>query len=73
MVSDAFFVTLPCNEGSTESAHDTGDVRTDRLAVGDFFKAAQNGVIVEGSALDHDVLSKLGGIGNFDDLITERF
>ena len=62
-MSDAFLVTLPGDEGSTEGAHDTGDIRADGLAVGDLLKAAENRVVVEGSALDNDVLSELGGIG----------
>ena len=62
-------VSLPGDQGCSESAHDTGDVRTDRFAVGDLFKASQYGVIVEGSALYDDVFSQLGSIGNLDDFV----
>ena len=63
----ALGVALPCDEGCSESAHDSGDIRTDRLAVGYLLKTPQDGIIIEGSALDHDVVSKLCCIGYFDD------
>ena len=56
----AFHVALPGDEGSAEGAHDTGDIRTDRLAVGDLLKASENGVVVEGTALYNDVFAELG-------------
>ena len=72
VVSVAFLIALSCDEGSTEGAHDTGDIRTDGLAVGDLLKASENGVVVEGTALDNDVFAELGGVGNLDNLITAR-
>ena len=59
----SFLITLPGNQGSTESTHDTGDIRTDRFAAGNLFKASEYGVIVEGTALYNDVLTKIVGIG----------
>ena len=51
----AILITLSCDQGSTESTHDTGDIRADRLTVGDFFKASQYGIVVEGTALYDDM------------------
>ena len=59
---------FPRDQGCTESAHDAGDIGTDNLAVRDLFKRAKHSVIVEGSALDDDVLAELRGGGNLHDL-----
>ena len=56
------------NEGGTEGTHNAGNVRSDRLTVGDFFKGAKHRIVVKGTALYHDVVSKLGSVGNLDDL-----
>ena len=64
----AVHIPLSCDQSGSESAHDTGDVRTDNLAVSDLFQASQHGVIVKGSALYHDMLSKFRRVGNLDDL-----
>ena len=69
MVSAPFHIALSCDEGSTEGTHDTGDIRTDGLAVGDLLKASENCVVVEGSSLDNDVAAELCGVGNLDYLI----
>ena len=61
-------ITFPCNQGSSKSPHDTGDIRTDCLTVCDFFKTAQNGIIIEGSSLYDDMFSKFRGVGHLDDL-----
>ena len=53
-------VALSCDQGRTERTHDTGDIRADGLAAGDLLKAAENSVVVEGTALYDDVLSQLG-------------
>ena len=60
------FVALPCDEGCSEGAHDTGDIRTDCLTSGDFLEASEYCVIVEGTALDYNLSAELGGIGNLD-------
>ena len=52
-------VMLSGDQRRTESAHDTGDVGTDGLATCNFLKAAQNGIVVEGTALYHDIFTKL--------------
>ena len=36
----AFFIAVSCNEGSTESTHDTGNIRTDGITAGNLFKAS---------------------------------
>ena len=61
-------IVVPGDQGRAESAHDAGDVRADRLAAGDLFKASQDRVVVEGAALHHDLASQLGGVGHLDDL-----
>ena len=33
-----FLMAFPCNQGSTESSHNTGNIRTDTLDTGNFFK-----------------------------------
>ena len=59
-------VTFAGNQGSTESTHDTGDIRTDRFTSGNLFKTAKNGIIVESTTLHNDVFAKFRSIGNFD-------
>ena len=53
------FVMFSGDQSRTESTHDTGDVGTDRMAVCNFLKAAQNSIIVESTALYHDIFTKL--------------
>ena len=64
-----FHIALSCDEGGSEGSHDTGDIRTDGLAVGDLLKTSENCVVVEGSSLDNDVAAELCGVGNLDYLI----
>ena len=64
-----FLMAFPCDQGSAESSHDTGNSRTDALDTGNFFKASQNSIVVEGSTLYHDVLPKIFCIGKLDYLI----
>src|SRR5699024_3538990 len=59
---------LPGDEGRPEGAHDAGDVRANRDAAGDLFKAAEDGVVVEGAALHHDVPAQVGGGGDLEHL-----
>ena len=63
-----FMKALAGNEGGTEGTHNAGNVRSDRLTVGDFFKGAKHRIVVKGTALYHDVFAKLGSVGNLDDL-----
>ena len=62
------FITLSGDQCSTECAHDTGDIRTDHFAVGDLLKASKNSIVIESTALYHDILSKGRSIGYFDNL-----
>ena len=59
---------LSGDQRRTESTHDTGNVGTDGLTVCDFLKAAQNGIVIEGTALYHDIFTKLRSIRDFDHL-----
>ena len=59
-------VALSGDQGCSEGAHDACDIRTDSPAAGDPLKAAEHGVIVEGSALHHYMASKIRGICDFD-------
>src|SRR5699024_4067238 len=56
-------IALARDQSRSERAHDAGDVRTDRLAVRNLLKAAQNRVVIESSALHNDVASQLRGVG----------
>ena len=69
----AFFITLPGDQSSAKGAHDSCNIRTDCMTVGNFFEASENRVIIKGSALYHNVFSKLRGIGNLDYLIKSVF
>ena len=69
----AFFVTLPGDQSRAERSHDPCNIRTDCMAVGDFFKASENCVIIKGSALYHNVLSELRGVGNLDYFVKRIF
>ncbi len=61
-------VAFPCDQGSTKSTHDSGNIRTGGMYACDFLKAAQNGIIVECTTLYNDILSKVFGIGELDNL-----
>ena len=62
-------VALLGNEGSTESTHNTGNVRTNSLTACYTLKASKYTVVVEGSALHYNMTSQLFGIGNLDNLV----
>ncbi len=62
----ALLKTFSGNKRSAESSHDACNIRADGLAVSDFLKASEYGIIIEGTALYHNVSAKLGGIGYFD-------
>ena len=52
-------VMLSGDQCRTESTHDTGDVGTDGLTVRNFFKASKHRIVVEGTALYHDIFTQL--------------
>ena len=56
------------NQCCSKCSHDSGDIRADSLAVGDFFKAAQYSIVIESTALDNNVLTKFRCVGNLDNL-----
>ena len=60
------FVTVAGNQCGTECTHDTGNVRTDCFASGNSLKASQYSVIVEGTTLNNNVLTKFCRIGQLD-------
>ena len=62
-------VALLGNEGSTESPHNTGNVRTNGFTACYTLKASKYTVVVEGSTLYHNMTSQLFGIGNLDNLV----
>ena len=57
---------LPSDQRRAEGAHDAGDVGAHGLAAGNFLKAAQHGVVVKGSALNHHVAAQIRGARNFN-------
>ena len=59
-------VALSGDQGCSEGAHNTCDIRADGPAAGDPLKAAEYGVIVEGSALYYYMASKIRGICDFN-------
>ena len=61
----AFF----CYQCRTESAHDTGDIGTGNFHAGYFFKSTQHGVVIEGTALYHDMATQFRSVCQFNDLI----
>ena len=64
----AFFVTFSGDQGTTESTHDTGNVRSDCLAAGNALERTKHGIIVKGTALYDNMFSEFFRIGEFDDL-----
>ena len=64
----AVHIALTGDKSSSEGTHDTCDIRADSFAAGDPFKASEDCVIVEGSALYNDVLSEITGGSDLDDL-----
>ena len=63
-----FFVAFSGNQGTTESTHDTGDVRSYCLAAGNALERTKHGVIVKSTALYDNVFSEFFRIGEFDNL-----
>ena len=61
-------ITFSGNQSCTECTHDSGNIRTDSLAAGDLFKASKNSIIIEGTALHNNMLSKIRSIIDFYNL-----
>ena len=59
---------LAGDKGCAESAHESGDIRTDYVLAQDLLESPQHRVVVEGSALDHDAVAEFGGVFQADDL-----
>ena len=53
------FVMFSGDQSRTESTHDTGDIRADCFTSGNLFETAKNGIVVESTALYHDIFTKL--------------
>ena len=66
---------LAGDERRPKGAHESGDIRSDRLPAQKLLEGPQHCVIEEGAALDHDAVAELGGVlqadyleqGVFDD------
>ena len=50
---------LPRDQSRAERAHKARDIRADRLCAGDQLEAAQDGIVIECAALDHDFLAEV--------------
>ena len=61
-------MSFSCDESSSESTHDTCDIRTDTFTAGNLFKTAEHGIIVKSTTLYDDIFSELTCIGEFDNL-----
>ena len=64
-----FIFALLCDQRRTERAHDSCNIRPDDFTLRDALEASKDRVVIKCSALHHNVLSQLGRIRNFDDLI----
>ena len=60
---EALGIVLAGDQGSTEGAHDTGDIRTDGFSAGHQFEGTEYGIVIEGSALHHDLMTQLFRVG----------
>ena len=61
-------IALAGDQSRAEGAHNAGDVGTCDLPARDGLHTAQNGIIIEGAALDDDIFAQLGGVGDLDNL-----
>ena len=62
----AIFETFSCDQSGTESTHDTCNVRADRFAVGNPFKASKYSIVIERTTLYNNIFTKLRSIRNFN-------
>ena len=65
----ALFALAKAEQGRTVSAHQARDVGADDLDAHFLFEGAEDGLIVEGAALHHDLPAQLFGAGSADDLV----
>ena len=68
-----FQVQVPGGQGGAEGPHDAGDGGPGHVPAQLLFKGPEHRVVVEGAALDHDVLPQIVGGGGPDDLINGVF
>ena len=61
-----FMETLFCDQGSSESTHDTCNVRSDSFTACNDLKTSKNRIIIKSTALYYDLLTKLTGTGYFN-------
>ena len=61
-------IPLSGNEGGSEGSHDAGDIRADRIAAGNFLKASEHRIVVEGAALNHHMGAQVRGLCDLDHL-----
>ena len=59
----------PAEQGSAVGAHEASDIGSDNLYAHLLLKSPQHRLVVEGTALDHDVPAQLLGRGGPDDLV----
>ena len=64
-----FMALAQAVQGSAVSAHQSGNVRPDDLHAHLFFKGAEHGFIIEGTALHHDLAAQLFRAGSADHLV----
>ena len=57
----------------TESTHKSGNVGAGGFSAGNFFERAENGFVVEGTALYYYMLAEVFCIGKLDDLVKRVF
>ena len=57
-----------CQQRRAKGPHDARNIRTDDLHLRDFLKGAQHRLVVEGSALNHNVPPQFPGVRQLDDL-----
>ena len=61
-------IALPGQQCRAKGAHDAGNIRTGGFHAGNAFKGTQYRLVIEGSALNHNVGAQFPGIGQLDDL-----
>ena len=62
-------IVFPGDQRSPEGTHQPGDVGPHYVLIGNLLEGAQHRVIVEGTALDNDILAQILGIMHLDNLL----
>ena len=72
---DAFLpvIVVPGYQSRAKSAHQAGNVRTSGVDSGNFLKSPKHSLIMEGTALNHDMLAQILRTGQLDDLVQSIF